>query len=64
MNKTLAKGLALVLSLIIYDGGYWLIYSTIPGIEISGVIIMVVLWSFLSFILSGAFRDEPDEESE
>ncbi len=64
MNKTLAKGLALVLSLIIYYGGYWLIYSAIPGVEISGVIIMLVLWSLLSFFLSGAFRDEPDENSE
>lgn len=58
MNKGVAKWLALVLSLAIYFTGFWLLYGGVPGVTVSGVLIVVVLWSFLSFLLSGAYKDD------
>lgn len=71
MIKRFAKWLGLVLALAVYITGFWLIYGSAPGAIVDGnlnwpgMLIVGVLWSLLTFLLSGAHKeDQPDEESE
>ena len=66
--QTLAKPISFVLAIVIYIAGHWLIVGTIPGVTTTGgglnwlgLIIIAILGSLLSFILSGAYKDDPED---
>lgn len=58
MDKQYAKWVGLLLALIAYFAGFWLIYGSAPGINISGVLIVTVLWFTIKFVLSGEYKDD------
>ena len=68
MSKQLAKGMGLVLALVIYFGGYRLIYDEFPGLIVDGsinwrdLIIVIVLWSFATFVLSGGYKQDSADD--
>ena len=68
MIKRFAKWIGLVLALAVYYSGFWLIEGEIPGVILDGalnwpgMLIVGFLWSLLTFVLTGAYKDEqPDE---